>query len=158
MAEDPRFTITLERLEDYEFKVRFDWDGVDDLLLDEPVPMGGQRGPNASRLLAAAVGNCLSASLIFCLRKAKIEPTGMKTTVEGRIVRNENKRLRVGGVSVRIELDTGEDPNRMGRCLSLFEDYCVVTESVRKGIEVDVEVVDPAGAVLFTSEEREATA
>ncbi len=158
MAEDPRFTITLERLEDYEFKVRFDWDGVDDLLLDEPVPMGGQRGPNASRLLAAAVGNCLSASLIFCLRKAKIEPTGMKTTVEGRIVRNENKRLRVGGVSVRIELDTGEDPNRMGRCLSLFEDYCVVTESVRKGIEVDVEVVDPAGAVLFSSEEDEATA
>jgi uncharacterized OsmC-like protein len=158
MAEGSRFTITLEHLEEYEFKVRFDWDGVEDLLLDEPVPMGGQRGPNAARLLAAAVGNCLSASLIFCLRKAKIEPTGMKTTVEGRIVRNENKRLRVGGVSVRIELDTGEDPNRMGRCLSLFEDYCVVTESVRKGIEVDVEVVDPAGAVLFTSEAREAKA
>jgi uncharacterized OsmC-like protein len=158
MTEDRKFTITLEHLEDFEFKVRFDWDGVDDLVLDEPAPLGAQHGPNASRLVAAAVGNCLSASLLFCLRKAKVDPKGMKTTVVGRMTRNEKGRVRIGGVSVRIELDTGEDSSRLNRCLGLFEDYCVVTESVRKGIEVDVEVVNPAGAVLFSNEEHEATA
>jgi hypothetical protein len=37
----------------------------------------------------------------------------------------------------------------MGRCLDLFQDFCLVTESVRDGIAVDVEVETmpvPAGA------------
>jgi hypothetical protein len=29
----------------------------------------------------------------------------------------------------------------VGRCLDLFEDFCIVTESVRKGIDVQVKVV-----------------
>ena len=33
-----------------------------------------------------------------------------------------------------------EDVSRSKRCLELFEDFCVVTESVRKGIEVNVDV------------------
>ncbi len=149
--EQPKFTVSVEHLTGMEFKVAFDWDGVDELLLDEPEPTGGEKGPNASRLVGAAVGNCLSASLLFCLRKAKVEPRGLKATVHGRMVRNESKRLRIGGLSVSITLDTEEGPDKLRRCLGLFEDYCVVTESVRNGIPVDVEVVDPAGGRLFTS-------
>jgi hypothetical protein len=33
----------------------------------------------------------------------------------------------------------------MQRCLELFEEFCVVTQSVRAGIEVDV-VVEPVGS------------
>jgi organic hydroperoxide reductase OsmC/OhrA len=33
-----------------------------------------------------------------------------------------------------------ENVSRSKRCLELFEDFCVVTESVRKGIEVNVDV------------------
>jgi hypothetical protein len=36
---------------------------------------------------------------------------------------------------------------RMGRCLDIFEQFCIVTQSVRQGIQVDVrvepEVVEP---------------
>ena len=35
------------------------------------------------------------------------------------------------------------------RCLELFEDYCVVTDSIRHGIPVAVEVVDENGMVLM---------
>jgi hypothetical protein len=33
-----------------------------------------------------------------------------------------------------------EDLPRSKTCLEIFEDFCIVTESVRKGIPVDVEV------------------
>ena len=38
----------------------------------------------------------------------------------------------------------------MERCLGQFEDFCVVTQSVRQGIPVTVEVVDAAGKLVFS--------
>ena len=143
-GEEKSFTVSLEHLGDYEFKVRFDWDEVPDLVLDEPEPLGHEHGPNAARILAAAVGNCLTASLLFCLRKSRIEPRGVKTTVTGTLTRNERGRQRIGGIHVRIDLDgpPGDSSPRLGRCLELYEDYCMITQSVREGIPVEVEVYD----------------
>lgn len=151
MAENHGFTIQLEQLEDFEFNVKFDWPDVPDLLLDEPEPLGGQKGPNASRLVAVAVANCLSASLYFCLKRSKAEPAGVKAQVTGTIARNEQKRLRISDFAVRIELSGVDDPSKLERCLELFEDYCVVTASIRQGIPVSVEVVDDSGRTLLSS-------
>jgi organic hydroperoxide reductase OsmC/OhrA len=146
MTEDPRFTVNLEHLKDFEFKVRFDWDDVPELVLDEPEPLGHQRGPNAARILAAAVGNCLSASLLFCLQKSRAEPRGIKTRVTGTLARNEKGRQRIGGLQVRIDLEGPDDQvPRLERCLGLYEDFCMITESVRAGIPVGVEVYDADG-------------
>jgi organic hydroperoxide reductase OsmC/OhrA len=146
MTDDHGFELTLELQDGYRFLVDFDQDGVPPLLMDEPEPLGGGAGPNAARVLAAAVGNCLSASALYCLRRARIDVRGMHTTVGASIERNEAGRLRVTGVRVRIEPVVEESQRtRMRRCLELFEDFCVVTQSVRGGIDVEVEVV-PIGA------------
>jgi hypothetical protein len=89
MSEIRQFTLHLEQVEDFEFKVRFDWPAVPDLLLDEPAPLGSQGGPNAARLIAAGVANCLSASLLFCLQKSHNMPGGVSATVTGSIDRND---------------------------------------------------------------------
>ncbi|MGC9220818.1 MAG: OsmC family protein [Solirubrobacteraceae bacterium] len=146
MSEADGFQYTMDLQDGYRFLVEFDQEGVSPLLLDEPEPLGDGSGPNASRLLAAAVGNCLSASVLYCLRRSRIEVQSMRTTVSGSMVRNEAGRLRVGGINVRIEpvVDEAEQP-RMARCLGLFEDFCVVTESVRNGVDVKV-AVEPVNA------------
>jgi organic hydroperoxide reductase OsmC/OhrA len=140
MSDQP-FSVTLELKQGYTFEVDFDQAGLPPLVMDEPPPLGEGRGPNASRVLAAAVGNCLSASALYCLRRARIEVQGLRTVVTGRLARNERGRLRIGGLSVTLHLDLKpEDRSRIGRCLELFEDFCVVTESVRRGVDVAVRV------------------
>jgi organic hydroperoxide reductase OsmC/OhrA len=146
MSLEEGFSFTMDLQDGYRFLVDFDQEGVPALVMDEPEPLGKGAGPNAARVLAAAVGNCLSASALYCLRRARIELHGMRTTVSGSLERNDAGRLRVKGIQVRIEpvVDESQQP-RMRRCLELFEDFCVVTQSVRAGIEVDVAVEPISG-------------
>ena len=150
--EQTRFTIHVEQLRGYEFNVKFDWDDVPEMFMDEPAPLGQQHGPNASRLVAAAVGNCLSASLLFCLKKNAAPAHSVKTQVTCILARNEKQRLRIDGLEVGISLDTDLfDATRLKRCLEMFEDFCVVTASIREGIPVKVNVLDHRGTVVHQS-------
>lgn len=153
MSEEGRFTIHLEQQEDYQINVRFDWKKAADLLMDEPPPLGETAGPNASRLLAAAAANCLSASLLYCLAKDEPPANSLRTEATCVLVRNEKKRLRIGGMEVRLIVsDELRDSKRFERCKDLFEDFCVVSASIREGIPIRVQVEDGAGQVLHSSE------
>jgi len=149
MSEEGRFTIQLEQQEGFQINVQFDWKRAPDLLMDEPPPLGEQAGPNASRLLAAAAANCLSASLLFCVFKEEPPPNCLRAEATCVMVRNEKKRLRVGGIEVRlIVADVVKESPRFARCKDLFEDFCVVSASIRQGIPMRVTVLDQAGSVL----------
>jgi uncharacterized OsmC-like protein len=138
---DHRFELVLWLHDDYMQIADFAIDGVSPVAIDEPPPLGKDRGPNPARLLGAAIGGCLGASLLFCLRRARVDVTDLRTVVEGTMVRNEAGRLRIGEIKVRLAPEIAEaDVPRMTRCLEVFEDYCVVTQSVREGLEVSVQV------------------
>ncbi len=140
MEEKP-LEVTLELQGGYRFLVDFHQDGVPPLLVDEPPPLGEGAGPGASRVLLAAIANCLSASALYCLRKARIEVKAMHAHASASLTRNDQGRLRIGQVRARLEpvVAAGDEP-RMRRCLELFEDFCTVTQSVRGGIDVEVQV------------------
>jgi uncharacterized OsmC-like protein len=155
MADDV-VLVTMERLKGYEFRVRFG-ENLPELLVDEPEPIGSGRGPSASRVLIAAIGNCLSASLLFCLNKARVEPSNLRTEVAAKRVRNERGRLRIDATQVSITIDVDEQQRgRLNRCAGLFEDFCIVTASVRKGIDVTVDIKDSDGHSIFSSAESDA--
>lgn len=148
---DTTVSVSMEMIKDYEFRVKFS-DNLPELLMDEPEPLGGGHGPAASKVLSAAIGNCLSASLAFCLRKARIDPQVLRTTVTTAIERNERGRMRIGKSHVLITLGVSdEDRGRIGRCTQLFEDFCVVTASVRQGIDVKVQIIDDRGETVYDS-------
>ncbi len=144
-----KFTIQLEQEEGYAFRVKFDLKKADDVLMDEPPPLGERNGPNASRLLAAAAANCLSASLMFCLAREDVPSGSVHSEATCTLVRNDKKRLRVGRLDVRIT--AGKElleSKKRDRCMELFEDFCVVTASIRQGIPVGVEVFSESGELL----------
>lgn len=125
----------------YRQRVDFGLEAGASLVIDEPPPLGAGDGPNPARVLGAALGSCLGASLLFCLRRARIDVRGLATRVEGTLTRNERGRLRIAGIQVRLEpVVAAADQPRMARCLEVFEDFCVVTASVRPGIAVEVSV------------------
>ena len=141
MSEERSFRVEVDREEGFVFRADFGLDGVEPLAMDEPEPLGAELGPNASKVLAAAVGNCLSASLLFCLQKSRVDVSGMRATVDGVVARNEGGRWRIREMNVVISPDVSEgDRGKLERCVGLFEDFCVVSQSVREGIPVNVVV------------------
>ena len=145
MSDSFAISLTLQR--DYQMLVQFDAPVEETLLVDEAPPLGAGFGPAPSRLLASAVLSCLSASLLFCLRKSRIDVDELKARAEAELERNEKGRLRIARINVTLEPVLGEeDATRIQRCVGLFEDFCTVTASVREGIDVSV-TVEPAVAV-----------
>jgi uncharacterized OsmC-like protein len=133
------FTIEVEQVDKFEFLVRFDKASFAPVRADEPPPLGRDAAPNASRYLAAAVGNCLSASLVFCAQRAGHPLTQVKASVHVQLVRNDERRLRIGHIDVALTAEGGDGPS-LAKCLSTFEDFCIVTQSVRHGVPVRVSV------------------
>ena len=145
------FTLDVELDAGFAQRVDFGLPGVPPLVVDEPPPLGDLAGPNPARVLGAALATCLGASLLFCLRRGRVDVLGLRTHVDGTMARNERGRLRVAAVDVRLEPVVPADQHAsVPRCLALFEDYCVVTASVRPAIDVRVTVapVAPAGETL----------
>jgi organic hydroperoxide reductase OsmC/OhrA len=143
MAADSNTAIAHVQLMDgYRFTAKFpDVAGADAITLDEAAPLGTGTGPTPVGLLAAAVGGCLSASLTLCLNKAHLEPDAVNAHVTARMGRNESGRLRIEALDVDLTpCFPGADASRFDRCKALYEDFCIVTESVRHGIPVNVHV------------------
>lgn len=146
MSDNP-VTVRLQQVQDYRFDIDF---GVGPALhVDEPVPLGQGAGPNPLMLLGAAVGNCLSASLLFALRKFKQSPEPLRTEVSLQTGRNVEGRLRVQRIHARLQLGvSGDRLQHLDRVLGSFEAYCTVTQSIAAAIPVEVEVLDAEGRLL----------
>lgn len=144
----PQTLVRLTQSQDYRFDVEFGGE-VPVLRTDEPAPLGTGTGPSPVQLLAAAVGNCLSDSLLFALRKFRQQPEPLRTEVLAEVGRNADGRLRVLKMTATLHLGVpAASLEHLDRVLGSFESYCTVTQSVGQGIPVEVQVVDATGARL----------
>jgi uncharacterized OsmC-like protein len=142
---DQTILVTLHQQQDYRFEVQFEG-GVPPLVADEPPPLGQSKGPSPVQLLAAAVGNCLSDSLLFALRKFKQAPEPMQCEVTAQVGRNPEGRLRVLSMQARLKLGVpAARLEHLDRVLTQFESFCTVTQSVGQGLPIAVEVWDAEG-------------
>ena len=149
MSTDSEVLLHLTQVGDYAFRIEFDGTAIATLLGDEPPPLGQGAGPNPSRLLLAAIGNCMGASLVFALRKFKNRPGPLTVRVRATPERNAAGRWRVQRAEVELRLaESAAGHQQLERILEQFEQFCVVTQSVREGIEVTARVIDAEGRQL----------
>jgi uncharacterized OsmC-like protein len=142
--------ISINLVQQQNFQFRNDFGAsVPPLVTDEPAPLGEGEGPAPQQLLLAAVANCLSASLLFSLRKFKQQGEPLQTQASCLIDRNEAGRLRVMSIDVTLRL--GQPANgieHLDRILGGFQEYCTVSQSVGHGIPIRVQVQDVDGQLL----------
>jgi organic hydroperoxide reductase OsmC/OhrA len=101
------------------------------------------------QLLCASVGNCLSDSLLFALRKFKQAPEPLRCEVQAEVGRNAEGRMRVLSMVATLHLGVpAAQLAQLDRVLDQFESFCTVTQSVGQGIPIQVRVLDADGLVL----------
>ncbi|MHA1785519.1 MAG: OsmC family protein [Candidatus Helarchaeota archaeon] len=143
MSNELRAKVHLELEKDMIFKCDMNVMKVKECYIDETHHDDMEMlGPNPTKLLATAVLGCLSASFIFCLQKKKLTIDDFKGTAEAVIARNDKGLFRVKEINVDL-IPKSDDPNilrRIEQCKKIFETYCTITESVRAGIKVNVNI------------------
>lgn len=145
---DTLVQVSLVQQHDYRFDIQFGG-AIPVLTGDEPAPLGSGLGPSPVQLLSAAVGNCLSDSLLFALRKFKQAPEPMRCDITSQVGRNPEGRLRVLGMTAQLTLGVpAASLQHLDRVLEQFEAFCTVTQSVGQGIPITIEISDNTGQRL----------
>ena len=88
------------------------------IVFDEPAPLGENRAPNAAAVPGAAVGDCLAASLTFCLRKVRLDPEHLTAHVATHVQRTERGRFRITGIDVELNPEFARATDRRSTAAS----------------------------------------
>ncbi|MFO8020780.1 MAG: hypothetical protein R6U96_19310 [Promethearchaeia archaeon] len=147
--ENTKVKIKLEK--DMIFKHLNDYERLGNIYIDETLERKSDNlwGPDAASLLGLSILSCLSASFIFCLNKRKLNPDDLDGYAEVAFKKDEKGYKRIKEIKVKIKPMT-EDPEtlkRMKQCVRemrdgemYFEKSCIVTPSVRDGININVNI------------------
>ncbi|MFX1441926.1 MAG: OsmC family protein [Promethearchaeota archaeon] len=150
MVREENVTVDMILEKDLIFKVNLAHNKLKELFIDESMSEKSQMwGPDAAQLLAMALLGCLNASFLFCLNKRNLTVDDLEAHAEISFKKIEKGYTRVDKINVKIVPKT-TDPvtlKRINQCIKkmkngnmFFEETCIITESVRQGIEVNVDV------------------
>jgi uncharacterized OsmC-like protein len=141
MSTELKTKVGLKQEEEMIFKFEFGNPKMDNLYIDETNRKEIEKiGPSPAKLLASSVLGCLAASFSFCLQKKNFSLSGFEGKAEVSIVRNEKGFWRVRNIDIELnpKIDTPEMRKRADQCKRFFEQYCIISESLRTGFEVNV--------------------
>ncbi len=114
---------------------------MNDLFIDEYHKRSINKiGPNPSKLLALSVLACLASSFTFCVQKNNFS----LSDIEGKAIitskRNEKGfwRLKKIDIILNPKIDNPQMRKRADQCQKNFEQFCVISESIREGFDINI--------------------
>ena len=141
MSNEKKINVGLALQEEMIFKCDLGSTKMNDLYIDERHVKGVDKiGPDPARLLGLAVLGCLEASFEFCMQKKNFKLNELRGKAEVLMKKNEKGFWRVKKINIEINptIENPEMRKRADQCKKMFEQYCIVTQSVREGIEINV--------------------
>ncbi len=114
---------------------------MNDLFIDEQHRKPTDKiGPNPSKLLALSVLGCLAASFTFCLQKRNFSLSNIEGKAVITSIRNDKGFWRLKKIDIKLipKIDNPKIRKGADQCRKFFEQFCIISESVREGIEINV--------------------
>jgi len=150
MVHEENTIVSIKLDEDLIFRSLNEYKKIHDLIIDETIEKKEVlHGPDAASLLGLAIVSCLSATFIFCLNKRNLTIEDLKASADISFKKVGGGLTRIEKVEVNIE-PKSEDPEVLKRikiCTKelkdgemFFEKACIITPSVREGIDISVNV------------------
>jgi uncharacterized OsmC-like protein len=124
------------------FKCDFGQTMMNNLFIDEQHKNPKEKiGPNPSKLLALSVLSCLASSYAFCLQKRDFELSDLEGKAVITSKRNKNGLWRLKKIDIKLipKIDNPKMRKRATLCKKIFEQFCIISESLREGIEINTE-------------------
>jgi len=150
MVHEENTKVSIQLDKDLIFKSLFDFEKTREIFIVETLEETEQMiGPDAATLLGMAVISCLSASFIFCLNKRNLTIDDLEASADISFYKTEKGYQRIENIDVKMKPKT-DDPDvlkRIKQCTRemrsgdmFFEETCIITPSVREGINIKVNV------------------
>ncbi|MFX0002015.1 MAG: OsmC family protein [Candidatus Hodarchaeota archaeon] len=140
MPDEHKSEVGIRLEEDLLFKCDLGQLNMNDLFIDEQHKKSIDKiGPNPSKLLALSVLGCLAASYAFCLQKKNYSLSDFEGKAFITSKRNENGLWRINKIDIQLrpKIDSPEMRKRADQCQKMFKQYCIISESLKKGIEIN---------------------
>ena len=144
MSIELKSRVSLKQEEEMIFRCELGNLKMENLYIDEKNYKKEEKlGPSPTKLLGLSVLGCLAASFSFCLQKSDFSLSGLNGSAEVTIVRNNKGFWRVNKIDIKMipQIDTPEMRKRVDQCTKFFEQYCIISESLRTGFEVNVNLI-----------------
>jgi uncharacterized OsmC-like protein len=150
MVHEENTLVNIKLDEDLIFKSLNEYKKIQDLIIDETIDKEGiLDGPDAASLLGLAIVSCLSATFIFCLNKRNLTIEDLKASANISFKKIGGGLTRIDKIQVNIIPKTQDEEvlKRIKICTKelkdgemFFEKACIITPSVRDGIDISVNV------------------
>ena len=143
MSTDIITQVGLKQEEEMIFKCDLGNLKLNDLFIDEKHKKNIDKiGPSPVKLLGISILGCLAASFSFCLQKRNFSLLDLEGKAELTIARNNKGFWRVKKVNIDLipRVDNPKAHKRINQCIKFFEQYCIISESVKTGFDVSVNV------------------
>jgi len=116
----------------------------DDIHIDEPESFHGtDKGPSPVEFFLIGIGGCLGSTFAYCLQKQDVEIDTLEVVVDGQL-KHAGPKLSLQLVNIEAELlitaRESKSYDKIERCIKDFQDYCILTNSITRGVPIDVKV------------------
>ncbi|MBD3193714.1 MAG: hypothetical protein GF317_01565 [Candidatus Lokiarchaeota archaeon] len=150
MVHEENTKVSIKLQKDMIFQLEKTYKSLNTLLIDESLEEDKEKlGPDAASLLGMAVISCLSASFIFCLQKRNLSLDDLEANADISFKEPKKGYMRIDTINVNLKPKTKDSEvlKRMKQCIRelksghmFFEESCIITPSVREGINIHVNV------------------
>ena len=150
MVYEENTKVSIKLKKEMIFELQNIYKNLDSLLIDETLEDKIERvGPDAASLLGMAVISCLSASFIFCMEKRNLTLDNLEAKADISFKELKQGYKRIDSIDVKIipKTDDADVLKRIKQCIKelksgqmFFEESCIITPSIREGINIQVKV------------------